>query len=129
MLALTPCGSFYSTYSVKESKRLVQVLPERSIITSIRQNSRRDLKTLAGKVLSKDLLSDLRTLRRLGSMLASISISYTEETLGDHVEVKVDEKVVDVLGGEVGGVEFAAEKTVLFGAPPCEADLVLSLVL
>ena len=114
---------------MEETKRLVQVLPERSIITSIRQNSRRNLKTLAGKVLSKDLLRNLRTLRRLGSMLATVSVSDTEETLGDHVEVEVDQKVVDVLGGQVGGVEFAAEKTVFFSAPPGEADLVLGLVL
>ena len=114
---------------MEETKRLVQVLPERSIITSIRQNSRRNLKTLAGKVLSKDLLRNLRPLGRLGSMLAAIGISDTEEALGNHVEVEVDQKVVDILGGQVGGVEFAAEKAVFFGTPPGKADLVLGLVL
>lgn len=62
-------------------------------------------------------------------MRASISVSDTEETLGDHVEVEIDEKIIDVLGGKGGGVVLAAEEAVFFGAPPCEADSVLGLVL
>lgn len=48
-----------STYSVQESKRLVQSLPERSIVTSIGEYCRRSLNTLAGEVIDKDLLRHL----------------------------------------------------------------------
>jgi hypothetical protein len=60
---------------------------------------------------------------------ATVGISDTEETLGDHVEVEIDEKIVDVLGGQVGCVELASQKAVLLGSPPGETDLVLGLVL
>lgn len=52
----------YQTYSVQETKRLVQILPERRIITAIAQNSRSSLNALAGKVLGKDLLGHLGAL-------------------------------------------------------------------
>jgi hypothetical protein len=50
---------------MQESKGLVQVLPERSIITAIGQNGRRYLNTLALKVLCEDLLRDLGALGSL----------------------------------------------------------------
>lgn len=88
-----------STYSVQESKRFVQSLPERSIVTSIGEHRRCSLNTLAGEVIDKDLLRHLRALGSLGSVGATIRISDAEEALGNHVEVEIDEEVVDVLGG------------------------------
>jgi hypothetical protein len=114
---------------VQETKRLVQILPERRIITTIAQNSRSSLNALAGKVLGKDLLSHLRALGGLGSVGASVGVGNAKEPLGHHVEVEVDEEVVDVLGREGRGVVLAAQEAVLFGSPPGEADLVLGLVL
>jgi hypothetical protein len=62
-------------------------------------------------------------------MRASIGVGNAEETLGNHVKVEIDEKIVNVLGGEGGGIVLAAEKAVFFGSPPCEADFILGLVL
>lgn len=62
-------------------------------------------------------------------MGASVGVSNAKESLGDHVEVEVDEEVVNIFGGKGRGVVLAAQETVLFGSPPGEADLVLGLVL
>lgn len=114
---------------MQETKRLVQVLPERRIITTIGQNSRGDFNALALKIFCKDLLRDLRALGSFRSMRTSISVSNAEKALGNHVEIEIDEKVIDILGGKGRGVVLAAEEAIFFGAPPCEADLVLGLVL
>lgn len=41
-------------------------------------------------------------------MGASVGVGNAKESFGDHVEVEVDEEVVDVLGREGRGVVFAA---------------------
>lgn len=114
---------------MKESKWLVQNLPERGIVASIGEGSRGNLETFTLEIVDKELLCDFRTNRSSDSMRTSVGIGNTKETLGYHVVVEVHEQIVDLVRCKVGAVVSAAQETIFFRTPPSKSNLVLGLVL
>lgn len=113
---------------MQKPKRLVQSLPEGSIITSIRQRNRRDLYPLTCEIILKDFLGHLRAFGRYGSIRTTVCVGDAEVAFGNHVEVDVHEEIVNIRDGQVRRVELAAKKTFLFSAPPSEANLTFRFI-
>lgn len=80
---------------VQESKRLIEDLPEWSIVAAICEGSGSDLQAFAGEILDKEFLDDFRTRWSLDTVCASIGVSNAEKALCHHVVVKINEQIID----------------------------------